>query len=130
MRRKFDALDHALREEVVRAGLTAAAEPIVQTARHNAPGSRIPRDIKLVGIRAERDGTVTATVGIRTKARAFHGLFVELGTGPRVQRKTGRLTGSMPAKPFLRPAFDTEKGRALSAFSTVIQDAIKRATNG
>ncbi|OIQ32307.1 MAG: hypothetical protein BM562_05410 [Alphaproteobacteria bacterium MedPE-SWcel] len=37
---------------------------------------------------------------------APHAHLYEFGTGPRVQTSTGRSTGAMPARPFLRPAWD------------------------
>ena len=40
-----------------------------------------------------------------------HDHLVEYGTAPRIQKKTGRYTGSMPAHPFFRPAVDTNRDR-------------------
>lgn len=41
---------------------------------------------------------------------AAHGHLVEYGTGPRFDpKRPGRTFGAMPARPFMRPAFDATK---------------------
>lgn len=44
---------------------------------------------------------------------APHAHLYEFGTGPRVQTSTGRSTGAVSARPFLRPAWDTAKPEML-----------------
>jgi HK97 gp10 family phage protein len=62
---------------------------------------------------------------------ARHAHLVEFGTGPRSLKKPrtvllgGRMvtithTGQMPARPFLRPAFDAAKREALDIFATEV----------
>lgn len=58
-------------------------------------------------------------------ARAAH--LYEFGTGPRVQRSTGRATGAMPARPFLRPAWDMNKAVMLSRLRQEVWGEIEKA---
>lgn len=50
------------------------------------------------------------------KTHAFYGRFVEFGTS------------KMPARPFLRPAFDAAKRRALQAVEARMASEVKKAT--
>lgn len=44
---------------------------------------------------------------------APHGHLYEFGTGPRVQASTGKAVGAMPARPFMRPAWDVHQAQML-----------------
>jgi len=46
---------------------------------------------------------------------APHAPLVEYGTGPRKQKSTGRSTGQMPARPFMRPAYEAIKDEVVKA---------------
>lgn len=55
--------------------------------------------------------------------------FIEFGTGPRVTDK-GKVTGSVPAKPFMEPAFNAtvDEVQALIA-TTLAKELAKRAAS-
>jgi HK97 gp10 family phage protein len=107
--------------------LRHAAEPIITDAKGRAPSTTIADGIQVVQV-VERDGGIVAEVGLPGGRRDwFYGLFYELGTGPRVQKTTGRLTGSMPANPFLRPAFDAQAGVAQRRYFDVMKRHIEAA---
>jgi HK97 gp10 family phage protein len=42
--------------------------------------------------------------------------LVEFGTKPRYHKKTGKFVGQMPARPFMRPAWDANKTQVLATF--------------
>ncbi|GAB5433928.1 MAG: HK97 gp10 family phage protein [Epibacterium sp.] len=56
-----------------------------------------------------------------------HAHLYEFGTGPRVQRSTGRATGAMPARPFLRPAWDTSQAMMLATLKREVWDEIEKS---
>lgn len=57
---------------------------------------------------------------------ARHGHLVEFGTEER-QRKDGASTGTMPAKPFLLPAWRLNRARVQRRINTAIRRAIREA---
>lgn len=58
---------------------------------------------------------------------APHAHLYEFGTGPRVQAKTGRSTGAMPARPFMRPAWDMAKPVILEILRREVWAEIEKA---
>lgn len=125
-------LDDALREfskaterNIVRRALLKAGEPIVDTAASRAPRLR---------------GHLQTSIGEGTKLsrrqkslhRAKAGVEVFVGAGALVQAITQEFgTVSHPPQPFMRPAWDENKYRALERFkgamSEEIDKAVKRA---
>lgn len=120
--RAFDRLSEVGKDVTLAEAATVASGPIVNAAKGRAPSAVIAEGIRLIGIETTERGKVTAKIGLPGGRKPwFHGLFYELGTGPRIQKKTGRRTGSMPANPFLRPAFDSERERAQQLFGNHIR---------
>lgn len=116
----FDQLPRAVGKQVLtralaKAGLPVAIAARAMAARSSGPGPHLADGIA-IGTQLTRTqrrqappaGGVTVFVGARTP----NAHLVEFGTGPRFTR-SGRYAGRMPAKPFLRPAWDTNKGRVL-----------------
>ncbi|MCG7630544.1 hypothetical protein MHM88_22310 [Epibacterium sp. MM17-32] len=58
---------------------------------------------------------------------APHAHLYEFGTGPRVQASTGRATGAMPARPFLRPAWDMAQPIMLATLRREVWAEIEKA---
>jgi len=118
---------------VLERAIREGAQPIIDAAKQNAPTPEVAADVDVVNLRAS-GGTVTADVGLPGGPRpSFVGLFFERGTGPRVQETTGRRTGAMAARPWLRPAFDANSARAVDAVGAVIKariDAVAKNSNG
>lgn len=73
--------------------------------------------------RAKGKGVIEAFVGA-TPARHAH--LVELGTGPRRQRN-GKSVGAMPARPFMRPAWEANKNRLLDEMGAAMWAEIEKA---
>ena len=124
-------------KRVVRKILKKALEPVARTARSIVSkqstdsgnlaksidiSTRLARNQRRSG--AVHAGDLSAYVG-STPERHAH--LVEFGTGPRVQRTTGRSTGSMPAAPFMRPAWKQNKSKVLQQFGDMLGTEIERA---
>ncbi|MFY1710442.1 hypothetical protein J3366_03020 [Tritonibacter mobilis] len=60
-------------------------------------------------------------------ADAPHAHLYEFGTGPRVQSSTGRATGAMPARPFLRPAWDASQAMMLATLKREVWAEIEKS---
>lgn len=129
--RAFDKLGPVGEAKVLGEAATEAAEPIVDDARGRAPSDTIRDGVRFLGVESNERGTVTVKVGLPGGRHPwFHGLFIELGTGPRVQKSTGRRTGSMPADPFLRPALDAQRDRAQAIFASEIRRRLMEIARG
>ena len=57
---------------------------------------------------------------------APHAHLYEFGTGPRVQASTGRFVGAMPARPFMRPAWDANRAQVLATLKREIWTEIEK----
>ena len=133
-----------------RAALRAAAKVIGMDARARAPGP----GIKWTVDRAP-NGNIEATVGpdvahwyyrfLETGVQPFEINFVTdqttrtSGGGRAIRHKTGASTmkfgdqfakvvhrGGIPARPFLRPAFDTQKDAAVEAFGAKLVSVLEK----
>lgn len=69
--------------------------------------------------------TVEAFIGAKASKYAPHAVLVEFGSGPRWSKKTHAYRGVMPAKPFLRPAWEAGKDRALRELTTILRQEIE-----
>lgn len=58
---------------------------------------------------------------------AFYAKWVEYGTGPRVQKTTGKSTGRAMPEPFMRPAFDKEAKPTLDRIKPLLWQEIQRS---
>jgi HK97 gp10 family phage protein len=80
----------------------------------------------MIGEVMEKKEKFEIEIGPGPGKEAFWGRFDEFGTGPRKTKK-GKFTGSMPAKPFLRPALDENKEQIETTFRQGIKELIDRA---
>lgn len=110
------ALPDSLRKGLVERALMHAAEPIAAYARGRVSyrtghtQSRIKVSTRLSRRQRRKSKEFAEAFVGASPSRAAH--LIELGTKPRFH-KSGKSTGQMPARPFLRPAFDAEKENAL-----------------
>lgn len=114
----LDNLTSKMQGKAVRRSLKAAAEPMVKAARSNAPveTGALRKSIKAsTSVRLARG---VAQTKISYGKAQFYGQFVELGTS------------KMPARPFLRPAFDSTKGESADEFKDVLRKAITAIKQG
>lgn len=85
------------------------------------------RDAQSALREARRGGTEGAgsRVSLTIGASAPHAHLVEFGTVERFH-ESGKSTGSMPAQPFIRPAFDNTKDKMLGTIKSELTDEIER----
>lgn len=98
--------------------LMTAARPLESAMRSTTAFAdqtgRLRRSIGTV--EAKTRGVAMVKVG----ARAPHAHLVEFGTKER-HTATGKSTGTMPKRPFIRPAFDKTRSRVLAVFRAEIR---------
>lgn len=121
-----------------------SAERMAEAARQNAGKSRRTGKLQdAIGVyrktaKSQRKTKVSVNkdvgeayvgVGYRRGSQGYapHAHLVEFGTGPRFQKTTGRYVGQMPAKPFMRPAFDAEKVGYIRLFSVALLARLNKA---
>jgi HK97 gp10 family phage protein len=133
-----------LTAKALREGAKAGAEVILEAARAKAPVYNGPprpdvqpgllRDSLKVTVRAKEE-EVTATVSTSEgdyKGDDFYASFIEFGH--KVGKRPGKARGvkvedgrpTVAPRPFLRPAFDNNKDRAVEAFRAAVTAAIDR----
>lgn len=140
-------LPEAIQGKASQAALAKAARPIVDAAKAKAPtrfvGPQRPGQVARGRLRdairswRNRDSTRTYEsrhIGVR--ARAFYWRWIEFGRGA-IERATGSLgtvakgffgkrVNAAPARPFLRPAFEENKMRAIDIYAAALKPAIER----
>ena len=126
IQRSLRQLDAKVEVKVIKQTVRAAARPIITEARRRTTSKRVAKALKVISVKAKPDGTVTAHVGLPSKGPGFIGLFLELGTGPRVQKSTGRRTGSVRARPFLGPALVSQRDAVVERFGVEIRKRIAK----
>lgn len=115
LERQLKRLQEAAGPDDVKAGLRKAAEPVVRSTKARAPDDVIRQGIQVIGIKRDGPG-LAVEIGLPGGRHPwFYGLWFERGTGPRYH-KSGRFTGSMPARPFMRPGFEASKNQARDAY--------------
>jgi HK97 gp10 family phage protein len=135
-------LEAALRELPKRIGkatitraLKKAAAPIEADAQLRASETKAALGERGVSIstklsRRQKRGkrvdknTVELYIGAHSARRGLAHL-IEFGTGMR-RHKSGKSTGRMAARPFMRPAWDANKGRLLEVISDELWIEIKK----
>ena len=91
LERRMRKLSAAAQHRVLREAVEAGSEPIVRSAKGRAPSADIAEGVRLINV-LRKARAVVAEIGLPGGRRKwFHGLFIELGTGPRVQKATGQL---------------------------------------
>lgn len=134
----LDTLAPRVEQNIMRGALRAGAKPILEAAKSSAPvgepsepnrkryklyAGALRDSIRISGRIDKRNGKVTASVkaGGKTKSGAdvFYAHMVEFGTKPHVIGD-GTHPG-VQAKPFMRPALDSQSGAAVVAVGEYIK---------
>lgn len=117
-----------IEEKVRLKALRKGAKVIADEAKRKAPDYMKARIVVRKATKKQRSlkdlGEIVVTVKL-DRLPAPH--WVEFGTGPRVQKSTGRETGQMPAEPFMRPAFDTKNREALKVIGQTLGPEVEKA---
>ena len=93
--------------------LKAQALPIINSAKNLAPkeGGDLAASIGFITGK-DKDNKTKVLIGLRKEYyNNYLGPMFEYGTVARIQEKTGRYTGIIEARPFMRPALDQNAGR-------------------
>lgn len=125
----------------IRRALKKAAQPIADDAKSRVPVGRNRES----GEHLQENIAVSTKLSKRQRRRSRarghdpnrvdvyigaepsrHAHLVEFGTGPR-RTKSGKSTGVMPAQPFMRPAWDAGKHRALRQFERDLWKEIEKS---
>ncbi len=110
-------LPDSLSAKIIESANRAAVKPLIEKAKANAPEGNTGNLVDSIGIasRVKGGATIKASKGLtivgprRGKGKGqqgHHAHLVEYGTAERVQKSTGKSTGSIsPGKPFMKPAW-------------------------
>ena len=93
--------------------LKTKALPIIQTAQSLAPKETgdLAKSIGFITGK-DKDNKTKVLIGLRKEYyNNYLGPMFEYGTVSRIQEKTGRYTGIIEARPFMRPALDQNAGK-------------------
>jgi HK97 gp10 family phage protein len=93
--------------------LKAQALPIINSAKNLAPkdGGDLAASIGFITGK-DKDNKTKVLIGLRKEYyNNYLGPMFEYGTVARIQEKTGRYTGIIEARPFMRPALDQNAGK-------------------
>ena len=93
--------------------LKAQAVPIIQSAKNLAPkdSGDLAASIGFITGK-DKDNKTKVLIGLRKEYyNNYLGPMFEYGTVARIQEKTGRYTGIIEARPFMRPALDQNAGK-------------------
>jgi HK97 gp10 family phage protein len=93
--------------------LKAQALPIISSAKNLAPkdSGDLAASIGFITGK-DKDNKTKVLIGLRKEYyNNYLGAMFEYGTVARIQEKTGRYTGIIEARPFMRPALDQNAGR-------------------
>jgi HK97 gp10 family phage protein len=135
-------LPDALQGKAMQGALAQAARPIVASARSLAPNltGRLRRAIYSFRSRASTRFRESRLITVRSGKRhgerdAFYWRWLEFGRGViKASRSLGNTTDgffgrdikAVPAKPFLRPAFEANKVRAVQIFASAVKPMIEK----
>jgi HK97 gp10 family phage protein len=93
--------------------LKAQALPIINSAKSLAPKETgdLAKSIGFITGK-DKDNKTKVLIGLRKEYyNNYLGPMFEYGTVSRIQEKTGRYTGIIEARPFMRPALDQNAGK-------------------
>jgi len=118
-------LPRAMSKSVLRNALKKAAKPIKDAGASAAPGS-IGKSFKIATQRKGRRVRAKKSVFVFVGPTEPHSHLAEHGTGPRYHA-SGKYVGEMPPNPFLRPAWDANKGQSLDILKKEIEAELLKA---
>jgi len=93
--------------------LKAQALPIINSAKNLAPKDTgdLAKSIGFITGK-DKDNKTKVLIGLRKEYyNNYLGVMFEYGTVARIQQDTGRYTGIIEARPFMRPALDQNAGK-------------------
>lgn len=105
LEKKLMSFEPKLARKVIRKALREAAKPVLAAAKANVPVDEgdLKKSLKVKALKKRKKGTYTIQVATSDgwfKGDQFYGAFLEFGTS------------KMAARPFIRPAYDSQEGVA------------------
>jgi len=141
LKAKFDNVPKYVRDEVV-ATMEKSAMQLAAEAKATAPipeidvnytwGDTPKGALKVGSVMGSQYGKISVKV-YATATDSDFGSFpaiakwFEFGTGPRVQKTTGRYTGQIQPQPYFFPTYRANKTRITGAISRAVTRAVKKA---
>jgi HK97 gp10 family phage protein len=131
----LNALPKRIGKAAVRRALLKAGKPIAAdaAARVAVRSGKLKRTIRVSTQLSKRQRRGRARGAVKGRVDVYigagpsrHAHLVEFGTAPRQQRN-GKQVGAVAAQPFMRPAWEAGKGRALNSFSKMLWEEIEKA---
>ncbi len=128
-------LPDRLQGKALQGALAKAVRPIVQQARTLAPvdTGRLRLAIYSKRSKFSKRGHESRIVAVRRGKKAqkrdrdaFYWKFVEFGHMTRASKKVAGVPRFIPARPFMRPAFEANKLKALEIVRTELAGEIKK----
>ena len=126
------ALNVQLDSPALQRMLKTQALPIIETARNLAP-KETGNMAKSIGFITGKDkeNKTAVLIGLRKEYyNNYLGPMFEYGTVARIQKKTGRYTGIINPRPFMRPALDQNSGKVsegiIQGIDKIIADLAKK----
>jgi len=112
-------LEPAIAKKILRTAMRQAATPILEEAKRRVPilTGQLRKSLKIRAIKRNNKGRIGVVISTEKgffKGETFYGAFLEFGTK------------KMPAKPFIRPAFEANKARAVR----IVELALKLGLDG
>lgn len=133
LKRKLAKMDPKQARKITRRAIRRGARPIRDDARRRAPArTSYPKRKegkplkKAIVIRSARKRRGHQEVSVKIVGPP-HSHLVEMGTGIRIAKRgryKGKKFGRMPAQPFLGPAYDHNKRKALDIAAAEMEKGI------
>lgn len=139
----LQSLPDKLQRNVLRAALRAGGKPIADEAKRLVPvdSGRLQKSIKVTSRLVQGTPTAKVSVGGRKKGQPFYAHLIEFGTAAhaimaREGTKSLFINGvavgkyvehpGAKAKPFMRPAMDSQARTAVERFSEVVRSRLTK----
>lgn len=147
LQKVLDTLPAKIEANILRGALRAGAKPILEAARQSAPigepsdsakrkyrvyAGALRDSLRISGRIDKRNGNITAKVVAggkvrKTGADVFYAHFSEFGTRPHSLSKKGEADHpGTPARPFMRPAIDSQAQAAVVAAGEYIKKRLTK----
>lgn len=119
----LEALGPAMEKKILRSAMREAAKPILDDAKRRAPvlTGQLRKSLKIRAIKRNNKGQVGVVISTAKgffKGDEFYGAFHEFGTK------------KMPARPFIRPAFEANKAQSIRIVGEAVKIGLEDITSG
>lgn len=119
----LEALGPAMEKKVLRSAMREAAKPMLAEAKRRAPvlTGQLRKSLKIKAMKRRSNGQVGVLIATEKgffKGETFYGAFQEFGTK------------KLPARPFIRPAFESNKARAVRIVTEAIRIGLEDIASG